>query len=213
MIKIKQFTFNLFGESTFVAYDPVSREAAIVDPGISNLSEEERLNDFIEKEHLTVKYLVNTHLHVDHAMGDGLAKKRYGVGVTASGDDAYLGAIIAQQAQMFNLPYKLEAVRIDNEVKEGDRLMLGDNVIEVIHVPGHSAGSIALYAPASHWVIVGDALFKGSIGRTDLPGGDHATLINSIRKKLMTLPDETIVLPGHGPYTTIGEERRSNPYI
>lgn len=213
MIRIKQFTFNAFGESTFVAYDTASREAAIIDPGISNRAEEERLANFIEQEHLTVKYLINTHLHIDHAMGDQQIKNRYGVGVTASGDDAYLGAIIAQQAQMFGLPYKLEPLRIDNEVKEGDRLTLGDNTMEVIHVPGHSQGSIALYAPGSNWVIVGDALFKGSIGRTDLPGGDHKTLIDSIRQKLMTLPEETIVLPGHGPYTTIGEELKSNPYI
>ncbi|MDE6459737.1 MAG: MBL fold metallo-hydrolase, partial [Paramuribaculum sp.] len=138
----------------------------------------------------------------------------FGVALMAHSSDAPLGANRAQQAAIFHLRgVATDAVKIGIEIKGGDKIYLGDEYLEVLDVPGHSPGSIALYSPVDKFVITGDALFRGSVGRTDLPGGNHATLIDSIKTNLMTLPADTIVYPGHGPATTIGQERVSNPFL
>lgn len=203
----------MFGETTYVVWDYKSRQAAIIDPGMINDRERRELDDFISGHSLTVKYLINTHVHIDHVFGDRYVSERYGVPVSAHPADSPLAERVTQQAQMFRLPVNVENIVIESPLADGDTLMLGDETIEVIHVPGHSPGGIALYAPESGFVISGDSLFAGGIGRTDLPGGDYPTLVKAIQERLLTLPADTVVYPGHADPTTIGHERQYNPYL
>lgn len=213
MLKVKTFEVNPFGEITYVVYDPVSRQCVIVDPGMANEREEAMVDNWIAANDLTVKYLVATHLHIDHVWGVPHVKSTYGISLTAHPDDAMLGAMLDQQAQMFGQRRSPGNLKPETEVADGSTLTLGDNTLRVLHIPGHSPGGIALYAPEEGFVIGGDALFHGSIGRTDLPGGDHEALLHAIATKLLTLPPATIVYPGHGPSTTIGAERSHNPWL
>ncbi|MDE6193688.1 MAG: MBL fold metallo-hydrolase [Muribaculaceae bacterium] len=213
MLKVARFGFYMFGINTYVVYDPEEKEAAIIDPGMSRKQEFDALEKFIEREGLKVTHLINTHLHIDHAIADNWVKAKYGVPVEAHADDAMLGERIKQQAQMFGVQAEDVAVEIDRPLKEGDIIKIGSGELKVVHVPGHSPGSICLYDEADSFVIVGDALFQGSIGRTDLPGGNHRQLVDAIKNKLLTLPKETMVLSGHGDATTIGREWESNPYL
>lgn len=212
-MKVAKFGFALFGINTYVVSDPATGCCAIIDPGMSDAEEEEALVGYINREHLKVTHVISTHLHVDHAIGVKFAAGRYKVPVVGHKADSMLGARLKEQAQMFGMRQKLDSVSLTSYVDDGDVIRVGEGELHVLHVPGHSPGSIALYDPQGGFVIVGDALFSGSIGRTDLPGGDYARLIGSIRDKLLTLPPETVVYPGHGPATTIGSERHSNPFL
>lgn len=213
-MKIQSFEFNLFGVNTYIIFDTATCEAAIVDPGMTTERECARIDSYIESNGLHVKYLINTHMHIDHLFGDEYIAKKYGTGISASTDDSILSSRIAEQARMFRLRTDMpETLTVDNPLKNGDRLMLGAEPIDIIAVPGHSPGSIALYCPESKFVVTGDALFKNSIGRTDLPGGSYEQLISSITKRLLTLPPDTTVYPGHGPSTTIESELRHNPFL
>lgn len=203
----------MFGVNCYVLWDPDTREAAIVDPGMADRAECDALDDFLTRNKLHATQLIDTHMHLDHIFGNLHVKERYGLPVRAAKADEFLGLTLNDQAARFRLPVKAEDHGIDMELKDGDVLHVGGEELRVLAVPGHSPGSIALYAPESGFVITGDALFAGSIGRTDLPGGDFATLVGSICEKLMKLPPETVVLPGHGAETTIGRELKSNPYI
>lgn len=213
MLKIAKFGFYMFGINTYVVYDPEEKEAAIIDPGMSRKEEFDAMERFIEREGLKVTHLINTHLHIDHAIADNWVKAKYDVPLEAHADDAVLGERIKQQAQMFGVQADDVAVEIERPLKEGDVVKIGRGELKVIHVPGHSPGSICLYDEADGFVIVGDALFAGSIGRTDLAGGNHRQLVDAIKNKLLTLPRETMVLSGHGDATTIGREWDSNPFI
>lgn len=203
----------MFGEMTYVIYDGDGGEAAIIDPGMMNYREEEILDNFIAEHRLNIRHIIATHLHVDHVMGLDHISKNTGLGVKANENDSFLATRIDEQVRMFHLPINIPHVEIAHKLKDGDKIKIGTGVLEVISVPGHSPGSIALYSPSDGFIITGDALFKQSIGRTDLPGGNYATLIKAISEKLMSLPDSTIVYPGHGPSTTIGNERKFNPYV
>lgn len=214
MLNIKQFVFNPFDENTYVAFDPATREAVIIDPGMCNAAECKRVEDFIAEKKLTVKAVALTHMHLDHCFGANAMHKRYGAPVAASPADAELGASIAAQAARFGLHVPdSEAVVADRALVDGDSIDVGHEVLKVIAVPGHSRGGLSLYCAEGNVVFTGDSLFRRSIGRTDLPGGNARQLVASVRNKLLTLPDSTLVLPGHGPSTTIGEERLGNPYI
>lgn len=213
-MKVKRFEFNMFGESTYVAYDEATKVAAIIDPGMMNNSECKQLDDYIATNSLKVAMLIATHIHIDHVLGVEYVEKKYGVGLSASSDDSFLADRVAEQARMFHLPISVsERVTVKNQLSDEGKLPLGNDDFEVINVPGHSPGSIALYSKKSGIVFTGDALFQGSIGRTDLPGGNYSTLIRSITDRLLTLPDQTVVYPGHGPSTTIGNEKKFNPYL
>jgi len=212
-MKIQSFEFNMFGEHTYVVYDPESKDAAIIDPGMMDRRETEILFSFITDNCLIAKYLLITHIHVDHTIGINAVLAKYNVKISANKEDSFLGKRIAEQVQMFHLPFEMKGFEIDQYLNDGDKIFLGKHYLEIISVPGHSPGSIALYSAEDGFVITGDAIFKSSIGRTDLPGGDYATLIESITKRLLTLPESTIVYPGHGPSTTIAEEKRTNPYL
>ncbi len=212
-MKIAKFEFSLFGINTYVVYDPEQKKAAVIDPGMINEEEEQALSRFIGRESLAVTHIINTHLHIDHAIGVAYTKKKYGVPLFGHKEDRFLGDRLRQQADAFGINEKVEDAAIDIFLEAGDRIRIGNGALEVLHVPGHSPGSIALYDRQGGFVITGDALFQGSVGRTDLPGGNGAQLIKAIRENLLPLPDATAVWPGHGPATTIGRERAANPFL
>lgn len=215
MLKIKQFAFNPFGESTYVVFDDSSREALVVDPGMTSPAEFSLFDNFIKDNNLKIIQIVNTHLHLDHCFGNNYVRDKYGVKTAAHIADAPLGANIGMQARSFGmmLPDGTDTVEIDVPLKEGDTLAVGAYTFSVIHLPGHTPGGIALYCPEAKLAIVGDSIFRGSIGRTDLPGGDTATLISSLKNKILTLPDDTTLLPGHDSFTTVADEKKHNPYL
>lgn len=212
-MQVAVFQFSLFGINTFVVFDPETKKAAIVDPGMSTPEEEKAIENFLAEKGLTLTQIINTHLHIDHVAGIPFLRKKYGVPVLAHEGDKFLGDSIAEQARMFGLREPVENIEISEYIKAGDKIRIGNGELDVISVPGHSKGSVALYDPKGGFLISGDALFKGSIGRTDLPGGDYKELIENIESELFSLPEETVVLPGHGPASTIGEEKRTNPFF
>ena len=213
MLRLKTFEFNPFGEVTVVLYDDVSRHAIVVDPGMLFDSERRVFDDFIASEHLQLLKLLHTHLHLDHCFGSAYLRAKYGTPLCASAADAELGLSLGQQCRRFGLPGHFEPLAIDTALTNGDTIAIADTRLEVIAVPGHSPGGLAYYCADYGFVISGDCLFGGSIGRTDLPGGDYATLVDSIRCRLLTLPDETLVVAGHGNATNIGAEKEYNPYL
>lgn len=213
MLKIKQFVFNPFGECTYVIADEATGDAIVVDPGMADAAELKRFDDFVEQNHLSIKGIVNTHLHLDHCFGDNYVKDKYGVKVSAHIADAPLGGAVAEQARRFGMRVNNSDVVIDAPLNDGDTITVGEDRLKVIHTPGHSPGGICLYSPTGKLLIAGDTLFKGSIGRTDLEGGNHHQLVESVRKRLLTLPGDTLVLSGHGPATTIADEKASNPFL
>lgn len=212
-MQIKRFEFNFFGENTYLIWDETSGEAAVVDPGMVNDEENATVEQFIAERKLKMKYVLLTHAHIDHTFGIDWIVERYGIPVLAHKADVPLGQMRGQQAQMFHLPLSLGPVEIDRFVSDNEVLHLGKEDVKVIATPGHSPGGVCYYVPESNFVLTGDTLFQSSIGRTDLPGGNQRTLILSIRDRLMTLPSNTVVYPGHGPATTIGIEEEHNPYI
>lgn len=152
-------------------------------------------------------------MHIDHAFGISYVKENYNLKLECNLEDQFLAQRLNEQANMFGLSILMLDLQIDVALKEGEKIQLGDEYIYILHIPGHSPGSVVLYAPQSNFIISGDVLFNTSIGRTDLPGGNYAQLINAINNKLMTLPDDVIVYPGHGPETSIGYEKQNNPYL
>lgn len=212
-MKVAIFQFALFGINTYIVHDPATRECAIIDPGMTSPEERRAIDGFIEREGLHVQHLINTHMHIDHVIGDKYVSSKYGVGVEAHPADEILGERVEQQAQMFGLGIDVDGVPSERYISDGDVVKIGSGELIALHIPGHSPGSIVLYDKADGFVIAGDVLFQGSIGRTDLPGGSMTELLTGIRQKLLPLPDDTIVYPGHGPVTTIGDERRHSPYL
>jgi len=188
--------------------DEQTGEAMVVDPG----DEISRVLEVLERHSLTVKAIVITHAHIDHIGGAQKLKQATGAPVYMNANDEKLQSMMAVQAQWLGMRTPDE-VEIDVPAKDGDRLVVGATEFHVLHTPGHTQGSISLYAPTEQKLVAGDTLFQGSIGRTDLPGGDFQQIQRSIQGKLLTLPEETVVIPGHGDTTTIGEEKESNPFL
>ena len=212
MLKIKSFTFNAFQENMYILIDEVSKECIIIDPGCNNTQEENELINYIESNGLQPKRLINTHCHIDHVLGNQLISDKYNLTLEAHELEKPVLGMCQQVGSMYGIPYK-GSPEISTFHHDGDVFSFTGIEIQILFTPGHSPGSICLYLKEQNELIGGDVLFQGSIGRTDLPGGDHATLIGSIMTKLMPLPDETIVYSGHGPSTTIGRERVSNPFL
>jgi glyoxylase-like metal-dependent hydrolase (beta-lactamase superfamily II) len=212
MVHIKVFTFNAFSENTYVLYDD-TRQGVLIDPGCYDRSERDALAAFITREKLDIKHLLNTHGHVDHVLGNAWAKRTYGVKLLVHPlDEQTLRAVQVYAAPMYGLT-AYEPSEPDGYLEEGKGVTFGDTTLDVLFVPGHAPGHIAFYHPGQRFCIGGDVLFQGSIGRYDLPGGNHQTLIRSIKDKLFPLGDDVTVYPGHGPQTTIGRERKSNPFL
>lgn len=212
-LKVSRFVFNMFSENTYVVYDPSTLEAVVVDPGMVDEQEQQAIDGFIERNRLKVTQLVNTHMHLDHIFGNPHIMARYGVKTAASPEDAFLGETLSAQTGRYHIRGVADRVGVDVPLRDGDTLKVGAVELKVLAVPGHSPGGLALYDAEDGWVITGDSLFQGSVGRTDLPRGDMATLVDAIQRKLLTLPDDTVVLPGHGPETTIGNEKRYNQFL
>lgn len=212
-MNIKRFEFNLFGENTYIVWDSASKEASIVDPGMMALEEISMIDAFIAGENLKPMFILLTHVHLDHTFGVDHLVEKYNLEILAHKADALLGQTRAQQARMFHLPVELSPIAIDRFINDNSQLKLGSEPIEVIHTPGHTLGGLCFYFPDSRFILTGDTLFLGSIGRTDLPGGNYSQLIDSIKTRLLNLPPDTVVYPGHGPSTTIAQENKSNPYL
>ena len=212
-MKITSLIFNPFQESTYVLWHEDGKDAFLVDPGMMMQAERDLFAEFIERHHLNITKIILTHIHIDHVIGVAWASKKYGASIEFSEQDNAMLNIMNLQVAMMGLDVKFEQFDASNYLHDGDLLNLNGETIKVLEVPGHSRGSLAFYAPQSKKVITGDALFCGSIGRTDLPGGSYEQLINSITSKLITLPDDTDVYPGHGECTTISQEKRFNPFL
>ncbi len=213
MINATMMTVNPFGENMFILWDEVSHEAVVVDPGMMRDSEQEMVTKFIDEHNLMVKHILLTHLHVDHITGARWLADKTGADVCGSSLDAKLGLELPEQVAHFRINADVEPLTVDRDLIDGDTIPLGDELIRVLHVPGHSPGGLAFYLPDSALLIAGDTIFNGSVGRTDLWGGDMAQLINSIREKIFPLPDETVIASGHGPTTTVADEKRFNPFL
>ncbi len=211
---IKKFLFNPFPVNTYVLTDEQSKECAVVDPGCYNCEELQTLVNYIQNNGLTLKYILLTHLHLDHCFGISLLKKVFPNAIfCANKEDDFLLKGAAQQAAAYGLKMPADPIEIETNLNQGDELKLGEQKIDVIAVPGHSPGSLCYYIPESNIIIVGDVLFKQSIGRTDLPKGNHRDLLSNIESKLFALPARTGVYCGHGPETTIEDEINFNPFF
>lgn len=200
-------------ENCYVVYDEQSHEAAVIDPGLYWDEEKRRLTEFIREHELKVKYLLCTHLHFDHIFGSTFIEDTYNVRISANLEDNIWISDFAQSAARFNIPTNATPRPIGHPLHDGDTLMLGSEPLQCIATPGHSAGGMCFYSAENALLFSGDTLFQNSIGRTDFTDGDYAQLIRSIQKKLITLPHNTIVYPGHGDRTTIGDEALYNLYI
>ena len=212
---VRSFTVGPFPENTFVIHS--AGEAAIIDPGTASGEERDRIHGYIERNGLRVRHLLLTHAHLDHILGCSHFAHRYASGTDDGGwalhpADAPLLANAKIQGEMFQIRVD-EPPAPTRALAHGDTIELGDTTLEVRHAPGHSPGSVMFYDAASGQLIGGDVLFQGSIGRTDLWGGDYDMLLRSIREQILPLADETVVFSGHGPSTTVGAERRSNPFL
>jgi glyoxylase-like metal-dependent hydrolase (beta-lactamase superfamily II) len=211
MLYLKTFTFNAFQENTYLVYDEKG-EAIIFDPGNSNNTENSLVKNFIEEKKLCLSRLILTHAHLDHVLGNRFISDNYGLLPEVNENDLFLIEGMMQTANMYGVPAE-ESPMPEKFIHEGDKIKLGEFTFECLHTPGHSPGSICFYNAQNKFAIVGDVLFYGSIGRTDLPRGNHEDLLNSIREKLFVLPDDVKVYSGHGPSTTIGFEKNNNPFF
>lgn len=210
MLQVETFTFNAFSENTYVVYDETN-EGVIIDPGCFSREEEKELSEFIESEKLTVKYLLNTHCHIDHVVGNYFVKEKYKVPLLIHKNEEQVLRAVKAYAPVYGFQGYSEA-EPDRFISEGEVLKFGNTSFKILFLPGHAPGHIGFYNEESKIILSGDVLFESSIGRTDLPGGSLETLINSIHQKLFSLPNEVIVYPGHGIPTTIGKEKVSNPF-
>lgn len=212
MLKIKIFTFNLFAENTIVLWDDETKDAAVVDPGNSSAEEDELLAKFTSTEKLKIKYLINTHCHIDHILGCNFVKEKYNPVYYAPEKDLPLLEHAADQAKMFDVTLN-NPPKPDEFITEDTELNIGKSELKFLFTPGHTPGEYCIYLEKEKICISGDVLFHESIGRTDLWGGDYNTLISSIQNKLLVLPDDVKIYPGHGDSSTIGYEKQNNPFI
>jgi len=210
-MQVAQFTFNSFQENTYVLYDN-SLECAIVDPGCNSDEERKTLVDFIEEKGLKPTKLINTHCHIDHVLGNKFISEKYSLTLEAHEGEVQVLDTCDTVSRMYGIPYEASPP-IGLFIKEDIEYKFGESILKTIFTPGHSPASLSFYCVAAKVLIAGDALFQGSIGRTDLPGGDYDTLIKNIKEKLLVLPEDVVVYSGHGPSTTIGNEKMSNPFL
>ena len=210
---IKQFTFNHFGTNCYIVYDDAAKQCAIVDPGMEASYEDAQLYQFIERKELTPTLLLLTHAHIDHICGLRQVADKYHLPVTMHSD----GKKLLGQAEVYGSIMGFNTTNLNDlatvHADDGTLLRTGNIDIECRFVPGHCPGSLCFVIPSEEAVITGDALFQGSIGRTDLPGGNYQQLISNLKEKILPLPDNLLVLPGHGEHSTIGDEKKYNAFL
>jgi len=210
-MNVISLTFNAFQENTYILYDDTN-ECIIIDPGCSNTSEEQILVKTIEDHGLTPVRLINTHCHLDHIFGNKFIAERYNLELESHEGEVPVLESAPQIAQMYGLG-SISSPPITKFLKEGEEITFGNSSMTILFTPGHSPASISFYNEKDKILIAGDVLFQGSIGRTDLPGGNYDQLINNIKTKFLVLPDDVVVYSGHGPSTNIGFERANNPFL
>lgn len=211
-MKIKSFTFNPFQENTYIVYDE-TKECIIIDPGCYTDKERDELRKFITNEGLKPVKLINTHCHIDHVLGNKFVSELWDLELYMHKEDLPLLENAGNIGKMYGFEDYEGSPYPKHFLAQDDRLTFGESSFKILFTPGHAPGHICLYSKENNLVIAGDVLFQGSIGRTDLPGGDHNTLINSIKTQLFPLPNETQVFCGHGPSTNIGYEKENNPFL
>ena len=212
MITVKTFVFNIFAENTYLLYDE-TKEAVLIDCGCMYASEEKTLSDFIAQNGITIKRLLCTHLHFDHILGNNFVYKTYGVSPEAHRNEVKTLPSVEKQIKSMQIHLPVQTIEVNNYLVSNDVIRFGNSELTTILVPGHSPGSLTFHSSKDGFIISGDVLFKGSIGRTDLWGGNHDMLVAAIKDKILSLPDETIVYPGHGPSTTVVGEKFHNPFL
>lgn len=210
-MQVAIFTFNPFAENTYVLFDD-SKECIIIDPGCNTEEERNTLISFIDANDLKPVKLLNTHCHIDHVLGNQFISEKYDLPLCSHKDEQVVLDANEMVSGMYGVPYT-KSPAITEFYQEGDVISFGKSKLNVYFTPGHSPASISFHNKENGVLIAGDVLFEGSIGRTDLPGGNYDTLIDSVRSKFFVLPDETQVFPGHGPSTTIGKEKATNPFF
>ncbi|MFZ9717965.1 MAG: MBL fold metallo-hydrolase, partial [Chitinophagaceae bacterium] len=206
MLSVKEFTFSPLYENTYILYNETG-DAWIIDPGCYTDEEKRKLGDFIAAKGLKPIALLNTHCHLDHVFGNQWVHMQYGLSLQLHPNEQRVLELSPAAGLMWNMPFETYQGPL-HMLQAGEVLPFGEDALEVLFVPGHSPGHVAFYCAKQQFMISGDVLFRESIGRTDLPGGNHAQLIQSIRNVLFTLPEETVVYSGHGMPTTIGHEKR-----
>lgn len=211
MIKVEKFVVGPLGENSYILSDE-SGECIFIDPGFYYKEEYEEIIDYISENKLKPINISNTHCHFDHIMGVEFIREKYNIPFQAHKADEFLIDRSVNQAKAFGFEMK-QVTSLNNFIDEDDTIKLGDTELKIYHVPGHSPGHVVFYHEESKILVAGDVLFYGSIGRTDLPGGNYQTLISGIKEKLFILPDDTKVYSGHGPETTIGFEKENNPFL
>ena len=210
-MNIKTFVFNAFYENTIVL-SSASNNCLIFDPGCYDSFEIDELCNYIEMERLSVKGVINTHCHIDHVLGNDAIKTKFQVSLKIPENEKEVFAAIPAYAPQWGITGYRQA-EVDEYLSGGEVLELDELKLQMIEVPGHSPGHLMFYSAEESFMIGGDVLFRESIGRTDLPGGNHDALLSNIQNKVYTLPEDVIVYPGHGPSTTIGHEKRNNPFV
>ncbi len=211
MINIQCFTFNAFQEHTYILSDE-TKECVIIDPGCYNVEEQKTLTNFIKEEDLHPVKLLNTHCHIDHVLGNNFVAATYNIGLEIHEKDLPTLNATPEYGHLYGFNIE-QPIQPSHFLKDKEIINFGNSALEVRFVPGHCAGHIVLINHKNKFVINGDVLFRGSIGRTDLPGGDYNTLINNIKEELFSLTDDYTVYCGHGEKTTIGFEKDNNPFI
>jgi len=212
MIKNKVFIFNPFSENTYLVWEEESKQAAIIDPGCLSADEENLLKKFVSDNRLVIKYLFNTHCHLDHIFGNNFVLKEYKPEYFIPELDKPLLENAPMQAKLFGMEMA-NVESSENFLNEQGLLFLGSDKVRFLFTPGHTPGEFCIYFPSASICFTGDVLFENSIGRSDLVGGDYQVLLTSIKEKLFTLPEETIIYPGHGNQSTIRKEKLSNPFF
>jgi glyoxylase-like metal-dependent hydrolase (beta-lactamase superfamily II) len=211
MASIQAFPNNPYQENTYLLYDD-SGECAIIDPGMYTAAEQNTVVNFIKDNHLKPVLLLNTHCHIDHILGNKFVFDQYGLKPQFNEGELVVLQAMPVWGQQSGIRYELSPLP-DTYLPQTGNITFGNTTLELIFAPGHSPAHLCFYSKADGLLVGGDVLFRGSIGRTDLPGGNHSQLINNIKEKLFTLPNDVIVYPGHGPETTIGYEKDTNPFF
>lgn len=209
---ISRFTVNPFGENVYVAWNDATRNSFVIDPGMMTVAERQLVFDFLAEHDLNVKMILLTHAHVDHAASANWLAEKASAKIFLNAQDDFLASHLQEQATMFGLNINQDALAAHEAITDGQILNLDDDPIMVIATPGHTPGSVSYYLKKSGILFSGDTIFQCSVGRTDLPGGNHIALINSIRNRILSLPADTQIHPGHGATTSVGNEIASNPY-